>query len=394
MGGCPFRNVKESSSFAASWTQFAAGTISGPIGSERTLDTTTEVGVETVDSDGGTVTIQPFGETLDVKPGESALLAILRQGRFVKYGCKHGGCSTCRASVVEGEYRASSGTSFSLSDADRDAGIVLLCSTFPEGDLVVDVEATMDDLNEDAYRAGQTVLEVVGTVDRNEELSHDIRWLGLRLDPGTTFPFVAGQYVEVRVPGTEDTWRSYSMANPPSETGPVDLIIKMIPGGAFSGGLDKLTHGDRIPLRGPFGQFGVRLSHRPMVMIAGGSGMAPVLAMLHDLIAFGNRREVLFLFGARTERDLIMVAELEKLAATHPWLRFVPALSEDVPADAGWTGERGLVTDVLARLVPSTQGYEGYLCGPPPMIDAAIEVLQANGCKTRHIYFDRFVPSG
>jgi NAD(P)H-flavin reductase/ferredoxin len=350
--------------------------------------------VETVASDGGTVTVQPFGETLDVKPGESALLAILRQGRFVKYGCKHGGCSTCRAAVVEGEYRASAGTSFSLSDADRDAGIVLLCSTFPEGDLVVDVEATMDDLDEDAYRAGQNVLEVVGTVDRNEELSHDIRWLGLRLDPGTTLPFVAGQYVEVRVPGSEDTWRSYSMANSPGETDRVDLIIKMIPGGAFSGGLDKVVHGDRIPVRGPFGQFAVRLSHRPMVMIAGGSGMAPVLAMLHELIAVNNRREVLFLYGARTERDLILVPELEKLAATYPWLRFIPALSESSPADEGWVGERGLVTEVLARLLPSTQGHEGYLCGPPPMIDAAIEVLQANGCKTRHIYFDRFVPSG
>jgi alkene monooxygenase reductase len=378
----------------ASRTHIAEHTIFRPVGSERTLDTTTEAGVETVASDGGTVTVQPFGETLDVKPGESALLAILRQGRFVKYGCKHGGCSTCRAEVVEGEYRASSGTSFSLSDADRDAGIVLLCSTFPDGDLVVDVEATMDDLDEEAYRAGQAVLEVVGTVDRNEELSHDIRWLGLRLEPGTTLPFVAGQYVEVRVPGTEDTWRSYSMANAPGDTHRVDLIIKMIPGGAFSGGLDKLVHGDRIPIRGPFGQFAVRLSHRPMVMIAGGSGMAPVLAMLHDLIATNNRREVLFLYGARTERDLIIVAELEKLAATYPWLRFVPALSESSAADEGWAGERGLVTEVLARLLPSTQGYEGYLCGPPPMIDAAIEVLQANGCKDRHIYFDRFVPSG
>jgi len=141
------------------------------------------------------------------------------------------------------------------------------------------------------------------------------------------------------------------------------------------------------------GQFGVRLSHRPMVMVAGGSGMAPVLAMLKDLAAAGNRREVTFFYGARTCTDLFLLDELNALAAEHDWLTFVPALSEP-SGDDGWEGETGLVTEVLSRRCPSTTGMEAYLCGPPPMIDAAIEVLKSTGCKERHIYFDRFVPSG
>lgn len=345
---------------------------------------------------GFTVTVLPFGETLEVEPGESVLKAILRQGRFVKYGCKHGGCSTCRAEVVQGDYELSDNTSFSLSDADRTEGVVLLCSTFVEKDeLVVDVSRTMDDLSEDEYLAGQHVQEQVATIGEIKALTHDTRWLELRLDDPAGFPFVAGQYVEVAVPGTADSWRSFSMANPPGEPGRVDLIIKVIPGGAFSAALDgSLARGDQLRLRGPLGQFGVRLSHRPMIMLAGGSGMAPVLAMLKDLVATRNRRDVIFFYGARGRRDLFLVDELTDLAQGHDWFTFVPALSEPDAADGDWTGETGLITEVLARHRPSTKGMEGYLCGPPPMIDAAIDVLKATGCKERHIYFDRFVPSG
>jgi NAD(P)H-flavin reductase/ferredoxin len=345
---------------------------------------------------GTAVTVLPFGETFQVEPGESVLTAILRQGRFVKYGCKHGGCSTCRAEVVQGDYELSDNTSFSLSDADRAAGVVLLCSTFVQADeLIVDVSRTMDDLSEDQYLAGQHVQEYAATVDRIEALTHDIRWLGLRLDDPAELSFVAGQYVEVAVPGRPGSWRSFSMANPPAQAGRVDLIVKVLPGGAFSSILDTaVKYGDQMRLRGPSGQFSVRLSHRPMIMVAGGSGMAPVLAMLRDLAATQNRREVHFFYGARCRRDLFLLDELGRLAGTYDWLRFVPALSEPSAGDGNWAGETGLITEVLARHLPSTRGMEAYLCGPPPMIDAAIDVLRSAGCKDRHIFFDRFVPSG
>lgn len=342
------------------------------------------------------VTILPFDETLDVEPEESILQAVLRQGRYVKYGCKHGGCSTCRAEVVDGDYRLGDSTSFALSDADRNAGVVLLCSTFAEsGHLVVDVSETMDDLTEEQYQAGQHIQEFAATVDRIDALTHDIRWLGLRLNEPETMPFVAGQYVEVGVPGMPDQRRSFSMANSPTETDRVDLIVKVLPGGCFSSVLDqRLSLGDQVQLRGPLGQFGVQLSHRPMIMIAGGSGMAPILGILRELAATGNRREVTFFYGARTARDLFLIEELGQLARQHDWFTFIPALSDPSADDAAWEGETGLITEVLARHLPSTVGREAYLCGPPPMIDAAVEVLESSGCKQRHIHFDRFVPSG
>jgi NAD(P)H-flavin reductase len=185
------------------------------------------------------------------------------------------------------------------------------------------------------------------------------------------------------------------MANSPGEKGRVDLIIKIIPGGAFGTALSTgMAIGDKVDVRGPFGTFAARWSHRPMVMIAGGSGMAPILAVLKDLASNRNKRDVLFIYGARQVRDLILTEELEKLAAEHEWFTYVPTLSEHDASDMTWGGELGLVTETLARLVPSTEGYEAYLCGPPPMIDAAIGVLESGGCKTKYIYFDRFVPSG
>lgn len=130
-----------------------------------------------------------------------------------------------------------------------------------------------------------------------------------------------------------------------------------------------------------------------MIMVAGGSGMAPILGILRDLVAARNRREVIFFYGARSRRDLFLVHELAGLGR-HDWFQFVPALSEPHAADGDWEGDTGLVTEVLARRFPSTRGMEAYLCGPPPMIDAAIDVLKSTGCKERHIFFDRFVPSG
>ncbi|AGB22271.1 2-polyprenylphenol hydroxylase-like oxidoreductase [Mycobacterium sp. JS623] len=342
---------------------------------------------------GDTVTVQPFGETFPVEPGETVLSAILRNGRFVKYGCKHGGCSTCRAEVVEGDFTQSDGTSFSLSDADRDAGVVLLCSTYPEGDLVVDVSDTMDDLTDEEYNAGQNIVEFTGTVDRIVDYTHDIAGIEIKLDEPSNITFVPGQYIEVQVPGSDDEWRSFSMANPPSISSRVHLVVRVIPGGRFTSQVGKeIAEGTTMKLRGPLGQFAIRLSYRPIIFIAGGSGIAPVLSMLADLIESNNERPATFLYGARTAADLPMVDKLRELENEHDWFTFIPALSD--PDDTPWDGETGLITEVLKRHFPSTKGHESYLCGPPAMIDAALDVLTSSGCKDRHIFFDRFVPSG
>jgi alkene monooxygenase reductase len=202
--------------------------------------------------------------------------------------------------------------------------------------------------------------------------------------------------VEVEVPGSGGReLRCYSIANPPAELGRIDLIVKSIPDGRFSSTLDAgLRTGDRLRVRGPIGQFTLRLSHRPMVMVAVGSGMAPIRSMLHHLVARGNQRQVTFFYDARTDRDLLLLDELSELERVHPWFRFVPALSRPERNAAAWAGASGKVTDVLARHTGTLAGHEAYLCGPPPMVDATIEVLLSRACKRRHIFFDRFVPTG
>ena len=121
--------------------------------------------------------------------------------------------------------------------------------------------------------------------------------------------------------------------------------------------------------------------------------MGPIRAMIHDLAATENQRPVIFFFGARTDRDLFLVDEFRAIEAAHSWFEFVPVLSEAERSE-NWTGEIGLVTEAVARRFEGFRGYEGYLCGPPGMIDAGIELLVGAGCKSRHVFFDRFVPSG
>jgi NAD(P)H-flavin reductase/ferredoxin len=340
------------------------------------------------------LTIEPFGETLTIQPDESVLAAVLRQGRFVRHGCKHGGCGTCRALLVSGECQLSDRTSFSLSDSDREAGVVLLCSTYVSGsEAVFDVSGHMD-LTADEFMAGSQIAEHRAEVTAIESLTHDIRAVRLRLLEPREMKFAAGQYMEVEVPGGRDEWRSFSMSSDPEDAGNLEIIVKVIPDGRFSSALDgRLRVGDRLRVRGPFGQFTVRLSHRPLVMIAGGSGMGPIRSMLRVLCRTGNARRVTLFFGARRARDLFFVDEMRAIERAHDWFTFVPALSEPEPGVA-WDGETGLITDVVGRVFPSLRGTEGYLCGSPGMIDAALCTLVAAGCKERHIYFDRFVPSG
>lgn len=340
-----------------------------------------------------TARIEPFGTLVEVRPRESVLAAILRAGKFVRYGCKHGGCGTCRARLLEGECSLDARTSFSLSDSDREEDIVLLCSTRMHSE-----EATFDlsglqDLMEDEFHAGPKVGSFEAEVEELVSHARDLCTLRMRLHEPATMSFDAGQYLEVQVPGSEQ-WRAYSISSPPQQDRHIEITVKVLPGGSFSSRIGtEIDRGTRLQLRGPFGQFRIRLSHRPMIMVAGGSGMGPLRSMLHHLVAKNNERPVTLLYGARTPEGLLWEDELRALEAAQPWFEYVPVVSE-MPTPGSWSGETGLVTDAVARRFDRLRGYEGYLCGPPAMVDAAKELLVSRGCKPRHVSFDRFVPSG
>jgi propane monooxygenase reductase subunit len=206
--------------------------------------------------------------------------------------------------------------------------------------------------------------------------------------------FKPGQYAELYIPGTE-VHRAYSMANTPTSDERAEFIIKVYPGGRFSGLLDgELAVGDKMKMKVPFGMFMLHeKSEGDIVFVGGGSGMAPIWSILNHMVERGIDRKATFYYGARTEEDLFYLDELAEMEEKLPNFRFVPALSE--PDENGdWDGETGLVTDVVKRLEGDLDGTEAYLAGPPPMIDAAIPVLEMKGVDTDHIYFDKFTTTG
>jgi propane monooxygenase reductase subunit len=183
------------------------------------------------------------------------------------------------------------------------------------------------------------------------------------------------------------------MANTPGQPDRLEFMIKLYEGGHFSGLLangNGIKVGDELTCTGPYGVFTLReTSPRRRVFIAGGAGMAPIMSLLRSMAESGATREAVFYYGARTEADLFVLDELERLVAELPELTFVPALSEAGPDD-GWNGETGLITDVVDRSEPDLTDVDAYLCGPPPMVDAAIALLERRGCAESRIYYDKF----
>jgi propane monooxygenase reductase subunit len=300
---------------------------------------------------------------------------------MLMHGCKEGQCAACKSFVLDGEVDMDKYSTFALPDYEQDEGWTLLCKAHA----VTDLEIELINYDEEVLRSG-IELRTVGTrVEAIEELTHDIRRLVLTV--ADDFDFHPGQYVDIRIPGTGEH-RSFSMANTPSDRGRLEFMIKLYPGGRFSGLLADggIAVGDELEIRGPYGVFTLReASDRPLLFIGGGAGMAPILSLLRAMAERGTERAAAYYYGARGERDLFHLAELAALADGLADFRFVPALS-----DAEWDGETGLITDVVARGETALPGVDAYLCGPPPMVDAAIELLKAQGVPEQQIFFDKF----
>lgn len=334
-----------------------------------------------------TVRILPFEKTYECEEGETLLAAGLRAGFNLRYGCRHGGCGSCKAKVVDGEVDMDEASSFALMDYEKEAGYALLCVTTAESDVTVEVDLTEEELLE---APSQDVQDIRTTIEKIDTVARDIVAFRLRLANGERLSFRPGQYVDLRVPGT-DQWRSYSMASTPNDERGLDFLLKVSPGGLWSTYLtSKARIGDAIEARGPFGSFYLREDSSQMVFVAGGSGLAPVWAMLQQMRTECDTRPAWLYFGARSAEDLVYVEKLKRLEQEVANFHFVPALSEP-ERSPGWLGEVGLVTEVLDRKQTSWMGTEGYLCGPPGMVDAAIEVLVRHGVPGDHIFFDKFV---
>ena len=333
-----------------------------------------------------TVRFEPVGVEMDVHENETVLDAAFRQGISVMHGCKEGQCSSCKSRLIEGDIELLKYSTFALSDGDRETDHILLCRTLAFSDITVELL----NFDEDLMSRSIAVRDFAGTVVSVVPLTHDIRLLTVELM--APLRFWAGQYVDLTIPGHGVT-RAYSMASPPTGGTTLEFIIKLYPAGAFSALLDGvLSPGDSVIARGPYGTcFRREARSGPLVLIGGGSGMSPLWSILRDHVGSGENRPVRFFYGARTQRDLFMLDQFAALAASLPDFRFIPALS-----DEAWGGETGFIHAVVARALREEAllgEVDAYSCGPPPMIDAVLPVLQMAGVEPERIYFDKFTPA-
>lgn len=321
------------------------------------------------------VVFEPIGEEIDCDEEESVLDAAFRHGYNLVYGCREGQCSACKAYLLEGEVVLKPYSTFALSDTEESNGYTLMCRAMPEEDLVIELLH----FDPDNYRLENPIRDGRGTVTAVESLTHDIRRLELEVGEPDDFSFVPGQYVDLWVPGS-DARRSFSMANLPGDRR-IELIVKRYPEGRFSGLLDgSIAPGDELRFTGPYGAFHLRESERPILMVAGGSGMAPVLSLLRKLAADRSARMVRFFYGARTEADLFYGDVIEELGASLADFEFTPVVGGFVHEGCGEYLESGAMPEL-----------EAYMCGPPPMIDAMAELLtDGHGVDEGQIFHDKF----
>jgi propane monooxygenase reductase subunit len=333
-----------------------------------------------------TVRFEPVDIEIEVSEDETVLEGAFRQGVMLMHGCKEGQCSACKSFLLNGEVDLERYSTFALADYEREEGYTLLCRAHAFSDLEVELLHFDEEVLTSSVPIQTARAEVVSITP----LTHDIRHMALKLVEPREIAFHAGQYVDIKIPETSHT-RAFSMANTPATGDRLEFMIKLYPGGRFSGLLEGgLAPGDELEVRGPYGVFILREhSDADLVFIGGGAGMAPIWSLLNSMAERGLRRQVTYYYGARGQRDLFHLDELAHLGERLPGFRFVPALSEPAP-DEGWDGETGLITDVVDRLEPDLTGHEGYLCGPPPMIDAAIDLLVAKGIGEARIFYDKF----
>jgi propane monooxygenase reductase subunit len=338
------------------------------------------------------VRFEPVGIEIEVGEGQTVLRAAAEQGLMLMHGCKEGQCAACKSFVLDGEdIELDKYSTFALPDFEKDEGYTLLCRAHVYEDVTIELL----NYDEDMIKSGLPLQTAVAEVASIVEVTHDLRHVTLKLLDPVELRYFPGQYADITVADHGIT-RSFSMANTPAGApGTLEFVIKVYPDGRFSSLLadGHLSVGDRVEVVGPYGAFTLREGgDARIVLVGGGAGMAPVLSLLRALAEAGSTRDIVFYYGARTKRDLCFEDELRELERTLPSFRYVPALSE--PDGAEWDGETGFVTDVLKRREDSLTGAHAYVCGPPPMVEAAMPVLGALGVEDRRIYYDKFTTTG
>ena len=309
------------------------------------------------------VTVQPSGRTFTVDKGEAVLPAGIRQGIGLPYGCKDGACGSCKCKLVSGEVVLGTHQEKALSKEEEAAGMILTCCAIPQSDLVLESRQVTE---AGAFPIKKMPVRVASL----EKKSNDVVVMKLQLPANDTFQYRPGQYIEFLL--RDGARRSYSMANAPAEGVQMELHLRHMPGGKFTDLVfGSMKEKDILRIEGPYGSFFLREdSQSPMVLLASGTGFAPIKALLENMQQKGIARASTLYWGGRRPSDLYLDAWVREFAATNRWLTYVPVVSDALPEDA-WKGRTGFVHRAVLDDLPDLSAYQVYACGAPIVVESA-----------------------
>ncbi len=315
------------------------------------------------------ITIKPSDHTFVCADGDSVLAAAMNADLMLPYGCRNGACGTCKGRILEGRVDYGAHQSATLTEAEKEHGLALFCCAKPLTDLVIEVK--------EVRRAGD--LQIKRMPCRVESIAKpapDVAIVKLKLPVNERLQYLAGQYLDFLL--KDGRRRSFSLANPPHDDALLELHIRHVPGGLFTDQLFNEFKGREIlRLEGPFGSFYLReASDKPIVFVAGGTGFAPIKAMIEHALHHGHRRPMVLYWGVRAKRDLYLPDLPGRWQQASPDFTFIPVLSEPAPDDH-WPGRTGFVHRAVLDDFDDLSGYQVYACGGPAMIDIARESFVA-----------------
>ncbi len=309
------------------------------------------------------ITVLPGGQQFDAEADETILDAALRHGLTMPYGCRDGACGACKGKVVDGVIEHGKAQPHALKDEEKAAGLALYCCAKAQSDVTLECKQVSSSTD-------IPVKTLPSRIEKLEKLAADVIELQLKLPANERLQFLAGQYIDILL--KDGKKRSFSLANAPHDDALLQLHVRHMPGGLFTDQVfSTLKVKDILRFNGPHGSFYLREeSPKPIILLAGGTGFAPIKALVEHAIAEGCTRPMALYWGAKTRQGLYLSALPEQWAARHPHVRYIPVLSEPADED-GWTGRSGLVHEAVLADFPDLSAYQVYACGAPAMIDAA-----------------------
>jgi CDP-4-dehydro-6-deoxyglucose reductase len=309
------------------------------------------------------VTVQPSGRQFTCDEGETILTAAIRAGVGLPYGCKNGACGSCKGKLVEGSVVHVTHQERALSAAEETRGMSLFCCARPLSDVVIEAREVLG--------IGEFPIKKMPTrIAKLDKAADDVMLISLQLPANERLQYRAGQFIEFIL--KDGKRRSYSMANAPHLDEHVTLHVRHMPGGLFTDHVfSTMKVRDILRIEGPMGTFFLREdSDKPMILLASGTGFAPLKAIVEHAINKKTERPMVLYWGGRRPKDLYMSALCEEWARTVPHFRFMPVISDALPED-GWTGRTGYVHRAVMEDIPDMSAYQVYACGAPLMVESA-----------------------